>query len=205
MNEKYSNDEAEEILRLAVQQHTSSEISRDQLLQSAQELGISVDQVEQAEKLVAAKKSEYSRFQGQRHLQEQFGKSRRGSIMATISGWLGTSVTVLGINYLTGFHSFWSKWVIIPYGLTVLGQVIHQALVPPENDYEGFREWLDQREDVLSDWNAFEEKAPERGQTIRALLAQGNLTGAHKALEVELGMEDQQRRILIQRLTSPEN
>jgi len=203
MNQNYSNEDAEEILKLAVQQQVSGAgpVSRDSLLQTASELGLTPEQVQAAEHLLRQKKQEFSRYQDEKAARAEYARNRRSHVRNQLSSWLGTSALTFGINAMTSWGSWWCQWVIIPWGLSIMGMVFRTLVHSPDEDHEGFEEWLEEQEDVFKQWNDLAAKKPASADNIRAMLARGDSLGASRALEDELKLDAHDRRMLINRLS----
>lgn len=138
---EYSEEEAREILRIANERNVlEGRMTRDQILQSATELGISPAEIDAAEAtLLARKTDEVQRAAYREHI--------RSHLMSMVSSWLGTSVLLIGINFLTGFRSFWSVWPIGIWGLVVLKDVLEFTLSQPWKSEARFQKWKLKQED----------------------------------------------------------
>ena len=135
----YTEEEANEILRAAQMDPGTSGMSRDELLRSALEAGIPSEAIERAEKQVALGKQSVSD-------QEAYRQSRHRALMTQVSSWFGTSMLLAGINFMTGFHSFWSVWPIGIWGLVVAKEAIEYSLSKPWLDPEKVERWRRRRE-----------------------------------------------------------
>jgi len=116
--EFYKEEEAEAILRFAAQRSANRDISRAKLLATAAELGISPEEVEQAENLLAAQRAELeSRAKFERHMKSGF--------YTHLITYLSVNAFLVLMNVLTGIHQlseFWAAWSILGWGI---GLVIH--------------------------------------------------------------------------------
>lgn len=143
MNEErfFEDHEAEAILREAaridgVAQTTQT---RQHLVSVAAELGISERAVLEAEKRVAEGKQLESD-------KAEFIKYRNGKLLESFWSFLGTSVMLLGINYLTAgfrfnFPHMWALWVIGIWGLALGGEVLQTLFGNAERQEAAFNKW----------------------------------------------------------------
>lgn len=135
----YSEDEAHEILKLANEASVpGSTISRSELMRSAAEAGIPPEAILRAEEALSQQRSEST-------LWAEFQQSMHRRAWSGVSSWLGTSILLLGINFLTGFHSFWSAWPIGIWGLVVISEALQTAIRRPWNDRAKFERWKTKR------------------------------------------------------------
>ena len=130
----YTEEEANEILRAAQMDPGTSGMSRDELLRSALEAGIPPEAIERAEKQVALGRQSVSD-------QEAYRQSLHRGLMTQVSSWFGTSILLAGINFMTGFHSFWSAWPIGIWGLVVAKEAIEYSLSKPWLDPQKVEKW----------------------------------------------------------------
>ncbi len=147
MNEEkfYSDEEAEAILREAARLDRPSGAgqSRDRLLATAAELGISPEAVQQAETKVA------EAVQTTRDRTE-FELSRRSKLREQVMSFVGVSVMLLGINLFTeGFSmnlsSFWSLYAIGIYGFFVLSDLFQFYVRSPARNEAAFAKWREKK------------------------------------------------------------
>ena len=117
MSKKYSNEEVQEILREATMMQKDNEISQEQLLEIAAEVGISAENLQKAEKAWLERK-EKTQKQARR-------KSR--FIRFHLIPYLAVSVFLVLLNLVTTPRYFWSVYPILGWGLgvTIDGSLIY--------------------------------------------------------------------------------
>jgi hypothetical protein len=125
MSDRHYNDQdAEEILRLASREVATGSMTKEKLLQTAAELGISPEAVERAEKQLVMKK-EADRIQDEdKVLRKQYQQEKKNSFMGDFFSYLGVNAFLIGIWWFTGAHYFWPKWVLFGWGLAVVGDFV---------------------------------------------------------------------------------
>ncbi|MDR3691666.1 MAG: 2TM domain-containing protein [Fimbriimonas sp.] len=132
----YSDDEAEEILRLAASQSASPRaIDRERLLATASELGISPEAVEQAENQLRSQKLE-SQFR------LEFADRQRREFGTHLVTYLIINAFLLAINLLTGIQELWFVFPLLGWGI---GLAIHAyaTLVKSGGLYrDGYEKWV---------------------------------------------------------------
>ena len=140
-NQFYPEEEADEILRLAAGDSiNTTEMTRDRLIAVAAELGISAEAVARAEEKVAAQKVAALQEKDEAELFARYKQKRRQSVLSSLSGWLSTSVVLIGINLLTDHRIDWAIWPVGIWGLFEIGQVIEALMTPVARD-ERFDRW----------------------------------------------------------------
>ena len=128
VQEFYSEEEAEQILRRAAQKTVSTGIDRNRLLQMAEEAGISADEVLRAEREVVERRQNES-------IIAEFRAKSRASFFGEIWSYAGTFATVTFIWYLTGAGYFWPAWVSIAFILGIF-QNFAAKMVPGSPSYQ---------------------------------------------------------------------
>ena len=118
MSKRYSYEDVQQILREATMMQKDNEISHEQFLEIATEVGISAQTLEKAEKAWLEK---------QKSSQKQ-AKRRRGFRLHLIN-YLAVSVFLVLLNLVTTPRHFWSIYPILGWGLgvTVDGLCIYPA------------------------------------------------------------------------------
>ncbi|HWA83864.1 MAG TPA: 2TM domain-containing protein [Fimbriimonadaceae bacterium] len=140
----YDEKEAEEILRLAAGDSQSiTAMTRERLLATASELGITEDAVIRAEQKLAEKRADEERQKANAAEYAEFKASRWRQIFSGIGGWLSTSVMLLGINFLTAHAITWAIWPVGVWGFIELIYLL-DAIFTPKNDRE-FERWKRRR------------------------------------------------------------
>ncbi|HVT11633.1 MAG TPA: 2TM domain-containing protein [Fimbriimonadaceae bacterium] len=141
----YDEKEAEEILRLAASDSQAvTAMTRERLLATASELGITEDAVVRAEQRLAEKRAEEERQKAEAAEYAEFRASRRRQLFSSLGGWLSTSVVLVGLNLLTSHAITWSVWPVGVWGLVEFGHLL-EAIFAPRNDKEQFERWRRRR------------------------------------------------------------
>ncbi|MBC8066053.1 MAG: 2TM domain-containing protein [Chlorobia bacterium] len=122
MNEHshYNDQDAEEILRIASRDTATGGMSRDKLVETAAELGITPEAVAKAEEQLVMKREADRGHLEDQELRKQFEGERRGSFMTDLWSYLGTNAGLVGIWYMTGANYFWPGWVLFGWGIAVV-------------------------------------------------------------------------------------
>ena len=140
-NQFYPEEEADEILRLAAGDSiNTTAMTRDRLIAVAAELGISEEAVARAEQKVAAQRVAAVQEKNEAELFAQYKQKRRRSVLSSLSGWVSTSIVLIGINLLTDHAISWAIWPVGIWGLFEIGQVIEALMTPVARD-ERFDRW----------------------------------------------------------------
>src|SRR5688572_27639254 len=119
-NRHYNDQDAEEILRIASRESAANGMSRDVLLKTAEELGISPDAVARAEEQLVMKRQADRIQEEDKELRKQFEDERRGKFMADFWSYLGVNAGLIGIWWFTGHNYFWPAWVLLGWGMGVV-------------------------------------------------------------------------------------
>ncbi len=109
MSKRYSNEEVQEILREATMMQKDPEISPEQLLEIAREVGISAQTLQKAEQ---------AWLERQKASQKQ-AKRRSAFIRFHLIPYLVVSVFLVLLNLATTPRDFWSIYPILGWGLGV--------------------------------------------------------------------------------------
>jgi hypothetical protein len=137
----YTEEQAQEILRVASQSSFGmGDISRERLLETAAELGISPEDVIRAERAVLEKQElESDRAAFRKHVRKElFGK---------VSRWLSLAVLLYGIAFvmngyeLNGLWNDWPKWPVGITGLIMVKETIENLLELTVNRDAAFDRW----------------------------------------------------------------
>lgn len=145
----YSEQEAEEILRLATRKDTDG-ISRDRLMQMAEELGISPEAVANAENTVRTQREEIAE-------RREFDLAQKRSFFSHVASFVVVNAGLVAFNLIDEGHISWALWVIAAWGLGIGSRALRTFLRGSEGYQKDFETW--QRSQRL---RAF---APERGPT----------------------------------------
>jgi ribosomal protein L7/L12 len=112
----YTENEAQEILRLATSRSASNGgMSRERLIEAAAEMGIDPTDIIAAEQDILAR-------QAKADLRRRYAEATKREFLGGASHLVGISVLLFGINFLTmgGFHGIWSTWAIWPCGFMAI-------------------------------------------------------------------------------------
>jgi ribosomal protein L7/L12 len=169
----YNEDEAQEILSAAARRGGSHDrMSKDRLLATAAEMGISPEDVEAAEAEIRERKLA-------RTERQDYVNHTRREFYSSVSQFVGMAVLLGGINILVmggHFQSIWQFWAIWPLGFMLIHTVKEgwESLV--SNTVAGdeeFEQWRAKRRD----------KAAEKG------FVSGADPGDHMSIAIEAIVE----------------
>ncbi len=196
----YSEEEAQEILRLATRKATSEGgMSRDRLIEAAAEMGIDPADVLAAEKELRSKHEKVE-------LREQYLVATRRKFFGSTTSLVGTSITLFGINYLTsGFHGIWSMWAIWPCGFMALGALKEgwEFLISrtPMGEEE-FENWIarQRRKELFVQGQLSDPASPTTMQAAREICAEhgpDHRDHAIDAMHHQLGLRRRDAKTLV--------
>ncbi|MFZ4506463.1 MAG: 2TM domain-containing protein [Fimbriimonas sp.] len=140
-NQFYNEEEAQEILRIAAglpgSGSDSDGISRQTLLQTARELGISEQALAAAEERVATERKD-------RELYAEFITKRRQSFYGSFSRYLFVNTILIVIDISNG-GSYWFYWPLLGWGLGIAREAI--LAYGPESKFNSheFQAWAKRR------------------------------------------------------------
>ena len=108
----YSQEDVQQILNIALAQYpsTGTELSYAQLLEIADELRISPDTLKLAE-------NKWRGEQGETNKRLAFDLYRKSKFQDKLGKYTITNVCLVALNFLTGFGSPWSLYVVIFWGM----------------------------------------------------------------------------------------
>jgi 2TM domain len=112
MSQRYTNEDIQQILRQATILQEENNISREQLIEIAAEVGISAETIEKAEQ----------KWLRQREASQKQAKAksrRRLGFQLHLIPYLVTSVFMVLLNLTTTPRCFWSIYPILGWGLGV--------------------------------------------------------------------------------------
>ena len=146
----YSDEQAQEILRLAAQGSAGGAgISRSQLLETAAELGIRPEEVLHAEKALAERQQ----------LDEDrlaYKKQKQRKLQQEASAWISGAILLYGIAYVTrGFHiegllATWPKWPVGFWTLKMVKESVEFFMDMTVNREPNFEHWRQKRQRDLA-------------------------------------------------------
>jgi hypothetical protein len=110
----YDEDEAEEILKLAAKRMGNvGSVPRDQLIASAAELGISPEDLHEAE-------IEYQKTKNELAERREFDLHMRQSFFSHLSGYVVVNCALLAFDFFRDNRIQWALWPVIGWGLGLM-------------------------------------------------------------------------------------
>jgi len=135
----YEEEEAEQILRLAASlTSTAGAMSRERLLATAEELGISPEAVAMAEQQLAQQKT----TQADRI---EFDRIRRRDFYGHLLSYVLFNAFLIAVNLMTSPGYFWAAWPILGWGLGLAFLVAETFFKNSEAYQEEFEKWQKKR------------------------------------------------------------
>jgi len=135
----YNEDDAEQILRLASSMSTPiGAMSRDQLLATASELGITPQAVEEAERQIVSSRAELSD-------RAEFDRRVRRDFYGHLASYVIVNGFLCGINIVTGGY-FWAVWPLLGWGIGLAFSVVETFFRNSESYQEEFEKWRVKRQ-----------------------------------------------------------
>jgi hypothetical protein len=131
----YEEEEAEQILRLASSlTSTAGAMSRDRLLSTAAELGITPEAVEMAERQLAEQKSvKADRL--------EFDTNQKREFYGHLMSYVLVNGFLVAVNLMTSRGYFWAIWPILGWGLGLSFHVAETFFKGSEAYQEEFEKW----------------------------------------------------------------
>lgn len=142
-----TDDDVEAILKLAIRKSSSSPALRERLQMSAEELGISPEQLAQAEQEYYAQKERQEAIDKQAAIEKQEKKEFRRTQMRDLMWHLGSYLTVnaflVFIDMVEDFQIDWAYYPLFGWGI---GMVFHIfSLFDSTENEDEFRKWKRRR------------------------------------------------------------
>jgi hypothetical protein len=168
----YEEGDAEEILKLAMSRSPAAgAISREKLLQTAEELGITPEALADAELKYERQKNEQQEFN------EFIAQQRRG-FFGHLTSYVIVNAFLVTINLITDPGDIWFHWPLLGWGIGIAFHAVGTFAKGSEMQREAFRDW-------------------RRRRTLVRLLDEGNLSRdeLHRVIEdyVKATREDQRQ------------
>lgn len=144
----------------------SDGLSRDRLLETAQELGISPDDLAQAEQEMLA-------IRDQENEKKEFLARRTKKLQNEISSYFGTCGFLFVVNFLTAgadrwhWQGYWVWWVVAFWGLRIPGYLFDLSRMRNRFPEEEFRTWRDKRAQQRFDRGGNVTLSPEENEAVR--------------------------------------
>ena len=140
MKSHYSEDEANAIIHRAIERHhQGGEMSRDQLVAMAVELGISPDTLLKAEKDVLAQRDDAD-------ARIAFQKERKREFKGHLASYLGVNLFLLLLNVLTSPGAWWFFYPLLGWGLGVFFHGLSVMNPDSECNQQKYLTWLAKRD-----------------------------------------------------------
>lgn len=140
-NRFYEEEEAHEILRRAAGNvpgsSSSSGISRDNLLRTAAELGISPEDLEAAERQVRIDRNRATLF-------AEFTRERRRAFSTSLATYLIVNAFLLAVDLLTG-GGLWFYWPLLGWGIGMATEAFRTFGPDSKIDGPAFKRWVTKR------------------------------------------------------------
>ncbi|HLK13993.1 MAG TPA: 2TM domain-containing protein [Fimbriimonadaceae bacterium] len=145
--EFYNEEDAEQILRLATHQSLSGGLTREALLRTAAEVGLSEAEINAAE-------AQLSQSRNTADLADRFRQRQRGRFIQGVLSYIGVNAFLIGVWWMTGHGYFWPGWALVGMALGSFDE-ISKCLIPSSAAYQrAFARWkrkgapeLDQEEE----------------------------------------------------------
>lgn len=138
----YSEDEAEQILKLAARAETGA-VPRDRLLAMAEELGLTEEQVALAE-------SQYTKVHAQEYERALFKTQQRQELKGHIASYLAVNAGLLAMDFFTTGRITWSIWPLLGWGIGILSGIAEVFFSGPAEQEKAFQKWKMKRVELES-------------------------------------------------------
>ncbi len=140
MAQDYRQDEAQQILQLAIaRQARNDELSRAQLLEIAEELGISPDEIQVAEGEWQARKVEAEQRQA-------FNALRRSKWQRQAVNYLIVNAFLVLLNLVTGHTLSWALYILLGWGVGLALGAWRAYQTQGEEHEKAFQFWRRKRQ-----------------------------------------------------------
>jgi hypothetical protein len=134
----YEEEEAEAILRIASKRVALGNVSRDELLASAAELGIPAEAVLEAE-------SAYRNQRVEVGLRREYDQYAKREFLSSIGSWFFVNCGLVALNVFTDHQVSWALWPVCVWGFFVLMD-IPETFLRGSTEYEKhYQKWLRRR------------------------------------------------------------
>jgi hypothetical protein len=153
----YNDTDAEEILRIASRDSALGGMSRDRLMQTAAELGISPDAVLRAEEQMV-KEREANRVKAEDELlRTQYDQQRRRRFLTEFLTYVGVNAGLIGIWAMSGASYFWPGWVLVGWGIGVVTDFVKTFF---DTDEAKFQRWKKRTHNKLASAKSSDQARP---------------------------------------------
>jgi hypothetical protein len=159
MTDSYGHEDVQLILQRAiVQQAKAGDLTRQQLVEIASELGISASQLQQAEQ-------EWFTLKQEMPEREAFQHYRRSRFRGHLTKYLIVNAFLVGLDLLTTQGLTWSLYLLLGWGLGLALDGTNAYQRQGEKFEREFRQWQQRQQ--------FKQFRHEVGQTVSHLLRKG--------------------------------
>jgi transposase-like protein len=132
---KYSEEEAEAILKLAVDKGSfAGAMTHDQLVAAAGELGIAPETVEEAEREFRSRADDDA-------MKASYDRRVKADFWGHAATYLVVNAALVGFNLMSTGHVSWAIWSILGWGIAI---ALHawESFVKSSDDYQkGLSKW----------------------------------------------------------------
>lgn len=135
-HELRNDEDVEAILRIAVKQTgiSGGQSLRERLLAAADELGLTPEQIAEAERQYFEEQSEKAEL-------AEFKKHQRNEYMEHLGAYLGVNAVLLIVNYMTEGHISWAWWVLLLWGIGLVTG-FSSAFMPNSGGFQNeYKQW----------------------------------------------------------------
>jgi hypothetical protein len=136
--EFYNEEEAEQILRLAASRSAPGGMSRERLLEVADELGITPEAVAEAERLHRGKATEEQEYR-------LFLKEQKSGFYGHLVSYLIVNAFLFAINVITSPGNLWFMYPMLGWGIGIAFHAAATFLRGNSIHSEAFRDWQRER------------------------------------------------------------
>lgn len=130
----YNSDEMRQILQKAFTRQQQGEVSREQIIEIASELGVSSQSLQAAEQEWLLQEVEVKKRQ-------RFNAQRRGQFKSHLIAFLGVNGFLIVLNLLTSPAYFWAIFPILGWGLGLFFDAMKAYKTSGESYEHDFQEW----------------------------------------------------------------
>jgi hypothetical protein len=144
-HEFYSEEEAEQILKLAATKFSSGGVSRDDLMQSAAELGISPEALMEAERTVMENRTAAQDL-------AEFDAYQKREFFENLTAFVTVNGFLIGIDlwtnqfWVNGMHPTWSLLPFCGWGIGLFFDVVSTFVKSSSGYREEFDKWKRRRD-----------------------------------------------------------
>ena len=164
MRQTFRQEEAEQILKKALSRAAetadarSHEVSQEQLVAMAAELGVDPATVEAAAQ-------EWRAEQEQRQEREAFIAERRQGFLPHLLSYVGVNAFLILLNLFTDTSHFWAIYPLLGWGIGMFSHAV--SVLPTKGGFEqAFREWRETKQSA----SASSEQTTGRRHEMKTIL-----------------------------------